>query len=301
MDRPSLLLVVNGRGSFASVEKGYGWAGSGLMNLLNHTGGRRGWLFPLLALSLVLSLFVWPTPTSEGSPGAPGEKLTYALRWGPVQAGTATLESLGRAEVNGREALHFLGTIQTDSFAAAIYTVRNRLEGFTDLKLSRSLLYRRNQEEEGEISDAEVVFDTEKNTATFCKIGHRCRKPIAVRSDTVDPLSCLFHFRKVSLEGASETRIHVSDGKTAVWIPVRVLGRELVTTPAGTFSALKVEALIKRERSLFGRDRTKRLLVWFTNDKERLPVMLQGELVLGPFIAELIGISRPGPKPTRAG
>ena len=271
------------------------------MNSRQCSGRRMGWLVPLLLLALVLSVVARAGAVGEGSPPTDGEKLTYALRWGPVRAGTATLESLGRAEVNGCKALHFLGTIQTNSFAAAIYNVRNRLEGFTDLELSRSLLYRRNQDEGGELSDAQVVFDTEENTATFCKIGHRCRKPIAVHSDTLDPLSCLFHFRKVSLEGASETRIHVSDGKTAVWVPVRILGRQPVTTPAGTFSALKVEALIKREPSKFGWERTTRLVIWFTDDQERLPVMAQGELILGPFIAELIEISRPGLQRPRAG
>lgn len=38
------------------------------------------------------------------------------LRWGAVRAGRATLESVGRAEVNGYQDLHFLSTIETDSF-----------------------------------------------------------------------------------------------------------------------------------------------------------------------------------------
>jgi hypothetical protein len=252
-----------------------------------------------LVLYLVLSNLVWPTATSEGSPGAAGEKLTYALRWGPVRAGTATLESVGRAEVNGREALHFLGTIETDSFAAAIYNVRNRLEGFTDPGMSRSLLYRRNQEEGGELNRAQVVFDTEKNTATYCKIGHRCRTPVPIRSDTLDPVSCIFWFRSLLLRGISETRIHVSDGRTAVWVAVRVVGREQITTPAGTFATLKVEATIERGQGILSRDRTTKLLVWVTDTQERLPVMAQGELVFGPFVAELTEISRPGAKPSR--
>jgi len=255
---------------------------------------------PLVVLVLAFSL-PWPSWISEGSSRADGEKLTYALRWGPVRAGTATLESLGRAEVDGREALHFLGTIQTDSFAAVIHNVRNTLEGFTDPVMSRTLLYLRNQEEGGELNHARVVFDTEKNTATYCKIGHRCRTPIPIRPDTLDPVSCIFWYRSFSLGGLSETRIHVSDGRTAVWVAVQVLGREQITTPAGTFATLKVEATVERGRGILRRDQTTKLLVWFTDNRERLPVMAQGELVFGPFIAELIDISRPGPEPLRAG
>jgi hypothetical protein len=266
------------------------------MNSRNQTGTRTGWLSALVFLGLALTMVALPGAISQGASGTQWEKLTYALRWGPIRAGTATLESVGRAEVNGCQALHFLGTIETDSFVAAIHSVRNRLEGFTDLALSHSLLYRKNKEEEGELSDAQVVFDTEKNTATYCKIGHRCKKPIAIRPDTFDPISCIFRFRKLSLAGVSETRIHVSDGRRALWVPVRILGRESITTPAGTFSTLKVEALIERERGLFNRDRKARLLVWFTDNQERLPVMAQGELVFGPLIAELTAISRPMPK-----
>jgi hypothetical protein len=266
------------------------------MNSRNHTGNPTGWLPLLFVLVLVVSVVALPGAVSESVSGAKGETLTYTLRWGPVRAGKATLESAGRAEVNGCQVRHFLGTIETDSFVAAIYSARNRLEGFTDPALSRSLLYRKSQEEGGELSEAQVVFDTEKNTATYCKIGHRCRKPIAIRPDTFDPISCIFHFRKLSLEGVSEIRIHVSDGKRALWVPVHILGRERITTPAGTFSTLKVEALVERERGLFKRDHTTRLLIWFTDDQERLPVIAQGELVLGPLTAELTEISRPVPK-----
>jgi hypothetical protein len=270
------------------------------MDSRNVTRKRTVAVIPLVVFVLAFS-FPWPSGISEGSFQTDGEKLTYALRWGPVRAGTATLESLGRAQVNGREALHFLGTIQTDSFAAVIHNVRNTLEGFTDLGMSRTLLYLRKQEEGGELNHARVVFDTEKNTATYCKIGHRCRTPVPIRSDTLDPVSCIFWFRTLSLRGISKTRIHVSDGRTAVWVAAQVVGREEITTPAGTFTTLKVEATVERGRGTLRRGQTTKLLVWFTDNQERLPVMAQGELVFGPFIAELIDIVRPGPEPPRAG
>jgi Protein of unknown function (DUF3108) len=270
------------------------------MDSRNDTRKRKVALAPLVVLVLALSV-PWPSWISEGSFRTDGEKLIYALRWGPVRAGTATLESLGRAEVNGREALHFLGTIQTDSFAAVIHSVRNTLEGFTDLGMSRTLLYLRQQEEGEELNHARVVFDTEKNTATYCKIGHRCRAPIPIRSDTLDPVSCIFWFRSLSLRGISATRIHVSDGRTAVWVAAQVVGREQIMTPAGTFTTFKVEATVERGRGILRGSQETKILVWFTDNQERLPVMAQGELVFGPFIAELIGISRPGPEPPRAG
>jgi len=257
-------------------------------------------LVPLVGALLVVS-FAWPGRISEGSSRTDGERLTYALRWGPIRAGTATLESLGRAEVNGRQALHFRGTIQTDSFAAVIHNVRNTLEGFTDPLMSRTLLYLRNQEEGGGLNNARIVFDTEKNTATYCKVGQRCRTPIPIRSDTLDPISCIFWFRSFSLGGLTETRMHVSNGRTAVWVAVRVAGREPITTPAGTFTTFKVEATVEWGRGMFGGSQTTKLLVWFTDTQERLPVMAQGALVFGPFIAELIDISRPKPEPPRVG
>jgi hypothetical protein len=270
------------------------------MDSRNDTRKRTLALIPLMALVLTFS-FPWPSGTSEGSSRTDGEKLTYALRWGPVRAGTATLESRGSAQVNGREALHFLGTIQTDSFAAVIHNVRNTLEGFTDPGMSRTLLYLREQEEGRELNHARVVFDTEKNTATYCKIGHRCRTPIPIRSDTLDPVSCIFWFRTLSRRGTLETRMHVSDGRSAVWVAAKVLGREQITTPAGRFTTFKVEATVDRGRGILRGHQTNKLLVWFTDNQERLPVMAQGELVFGPLIAELVAVVRPAPGPPRAG
>ncbi|HVO83334.1 MAG TPA: DUF3108 domain-containing protein [Syntrophobacteria bacterium] len=253
-------------------------------------------LAPLVVLVLACAV-PWPSWISEGSSRTDGEKLTYTLRWGPIRAGTATLESLGRAEVDGRQALHFRGTIQTESFAAVIHNVRNTLEGFTDPGMSRTLLYLRNQEGAGELNHARIVFDTENNTATYCKSGQRCRTPIPIHSNTLDPISCIFWFRSFSLGEPAETRIHVSNGRTAVWVAVRFAGREQVTTPAGMFTTFKVEATIEWGRGFFGGSQTTKLLVWFTDTPERLPVMAQGALVFGPFMAELIDISRPGPEP----
>jgi hypothetical protein len=270
------------------------------MDLRNGAETRTGLLLPLAAV-LLLALISWAAQISAASSCGDGERLTYALRWGPVRAGTATLESLGCAEVNGSETLHFLGTIKTDSVVAVVHDERNTWEGFTDLGMNRTLLYLRKQEEGGELNQARVVFNTEKNTATYCKIGHRCRTPIPIRSDTLDPISCIFWFRNLSRRGVSEARIHVSDGRTAAWVAAKVVGREQVTTPAGAFTTFKVEATVERGRGTLSGNETTKLLVWFTDNEERLPVMAQGELVFGPLIAELINVSRPGPTPLRTG
>lgn len=96
------------------------------------------------ALTLILLLCVDFTPLSANPkdfPFAPGEKLEYQLRWGNVPAGSALLEVLPVKTINGRQAYHFVMTAASNTFVDIFYKVRDRIDAFANVEMTRSVHY----------------------------------------------------------------------------------------------------------------------------------------------------------------
>lgn len=104
-------------------------------------------------------------PPEHNLPFAPGEKLTYVLKWEGVPAGKATLEVFPVETLNGKQAYHFVMTARTNSFVDIFYKVRDKIEGYTDLEITRSLFYQSKQREGKYKRDIVVVFDWDKQEA----------------------------------------------------------------------------------------------------------------------------------------
>jgi hypothetical protein len=88
----------------------------------------------------------------------------------------------------------------------------------------------------------------------------------------------------------------ISDGKLYT-VHARVLRRENVTTPAGTFNTLLVEP----EMVSAGVQREERLFIWYSDDERHLPVRIRTEVKFGSVTATLksvnAGVTSPDPAP----
>jgi hypothetical protein len=65
---------------------------------------------------------------------------------------------------------------------------------------------------------------------------------------------------------------------------VRVVRRENVEVPAGTFRCLVVEPLLK-SAGLFKQEGS--LTIWLTDDARRMPVLMKSKVAVGSIAAEL--------------
>ena len=99
-----------------------------------------------VALSISGTGIAW---SQEGNvPFAPGERLTFVLKWGFIRAGKATLEVHPMEIVNGVESYHFVMTAKSRSFLDNIYKVRDRIDAYADVGMNRSVLYNKKQGKE---------------------------------------------------------------------------------------------------------------------------------------------------------
>ncbi len=248
-------------------------------------------IFLLLAFFQVRAVADTGQTVENRPPFVPGERLTYALRWGIVPAGTAVLEVLNPETVSGVKAHHFAMTATSNRFVDAFYPVRDRVDAFADLGMTRSLLYRKKQHEGRHRRDESVTFDWATSTVRYENFG-KMRKPVSIAPGTFDPLSVFYAFRGQHLQGDSSLQAVVTDGKKCVVGTARIVEKQTVQVPCGEFETFVVEPDLKDVGGVFKKSDNASLRVWVTADERKIPVKVASRVVVGDFVAELISIER---------
>ncbi len=222
-----------------------------------------------------------------------GERLEFRVRWGVIPAARASLEVL---EAGGGR-IRFRAKARTLPYIDALYPVRNRVESTVLPGSVRPLRYFKHAKEGwGKPRRVEVLFDPERGTARYFRNG-ALRKELLVPPGVQDPLSCFYAYRTMPLPDDRTVTFDITDGKKLVTGTVRVLGRETVRTPAGTFRTVKVEPRIEGIGGIFKKSPGARIFIWLTDDGRRMPVKLQSEVIVGAFTAELVAVTPPAPRP----
>jgi hypothetical protein len=220
----------------------------------------------------------------------PGERLVYQIRWMRIPAGEAVLEAAGPEALDRQSTRHFIMTVRTNSFVDTFYKVRSRIETWMNLELSRSLRYHKQQREGGHRPRDEAVdFDWTNQVATYTNRG-RGRPPVSLRPGTVDPLAALYFTRQAPLVPGTQIERPVSDGKKMVIGRARVIGKEKIEVPAGTFDTLVIEPDLRDVGGVFEKSPDAQIRLWLTDDAHRIPVRVESKVVVGYFVGELTSI-----------
>jgi hypothetical protein len=244
---------------------------------------------PVLMIFWLVLLSAAPAWAEAGTlPFGPGENLEYVLRWENVPAGSASLKIMPLTRINGEQALHFIMTVNSNRFVDLFYKVRNRIDAFSDLAMTRSLYYRKDQKEGRHVREEEIRFDWHINQARYANFGSE-RDPIPVAKGSFDPLTALYFIRMVPLVPGQEIIRPVTDGKKNITGRLRVHGRETITLQDGRhFDTYRVEPDISDIGGVFKKSDDARIDLWLTADSRRIPVRIKSRVVVGSFIGELV-------------
>jgi hypothetical protein len=82
----------------------------------------------------------------------------------------------------------------------------------------------------------------------------------------------------------------VSDGKKMVIGRARVIGKEKIEVPAGTFDTLVIEPDLRDVGGVFEKSPDAQIRLWLTDDAHRIPVRVESKVVVGYFVGELTSI-----------
>ena len=219
-------------------------------------------------------------------PFQPGEKLTFQLKWGIIPAGEAVLEVLPVKIINGIKCFHFVLTAKTNAVVDVFYKVRNRIESYTDIEMTRSILYRQKKREGKTKRDVVVTFDWDKNEALYSNFNKK-RKPISIHPGSFDPLSVFYYARLLDLKAHPEIRCPVTDGKKSIIGTARVKKIEKITLSDVTYDAFLMEPELKHVGGVFEKSRNAKIKLWVSADRRKIPLRVKSKVVVGSFVGEL--------------
>jgi len=239
------------------------------------------------------------SPAADLRPFQAGERLIFELRWTIIPAGEATLEVHPDAKINDQPARHFVLTARTNSFVDAFYKVRDRIDAYTDPTVSRTLHYKKKQREGRTKRDVEVRFDWDKAQAVYSD-QNNTHPPLDLMPGSLDVLSAFYFTRLAALQPDTTIERPITDGKKNVIGRARVIRRETIAVPAGTFDTFLIEPELRHVRGVFEKSPNAKIQVWITADHRRLPVRVRSRVVVGSFIGELITAEGLTPEPVNA-
>ena len=236
---------------------------------------------------MLVSIFASPAGAEKDHPFKPGEKLQFVLKYGVIPAGTATLEVHDMEEIQGAKAYHFVLTARSNSFIDLFFKVRDRIDSYTDVGMNHSLYYKKDQQEGKTRRNIKVDFNWDKKESTYINFDTE-PKVINLLPGTFDPLSVFYYSRLLDFQGKKEFEHPITDGEKNLMGVLRVIGRETVNVPAGTFETLVLEPDLKNVEGVFLKKQRAKIRLWVTDDEHRLLVQMKSAAIVGSFVAELV-------------
>jgi hypothetical protein len=216
-----------------------------------------------------------------------GEKLTFLVHYGPVNAGNARLSIPEIVTVGGRPCYKIVSEMWSNKLFSSFFKIDDRVESHTDVDGLFSWRFSKRLREGDYKTEHEVAFDQINHLAVMTKDGKS--DTLAVPPFVQDVLSAIYLVRAMAVAPGDTAHLdNHSDGKLFD-LQIVIHKREKVHTKAGKFSCLVVEPFLKTS-ALF--QQKGRLVIHMTDDHRKMPVMITSQLYvkgfkLGAIVAEL--------------
>jgi hypothetical protein len=200
-----------------------------------------------------------------------GERLEYDVRFGGIKVGWGSMEVAETDTVRGREVWHTVFRVRGGTI---FFRVDDRFESWFDRRTLASLRYRVDQNEGRR--DVERTYEIFPDRAVFTEDGGAEQYPSV--SQPLDDGSFLYFIRTVPLEVGQEYSFDRYFKPDRNPVRIRVLRKESVRVPAGTFNAIVVQPIIKT-KGIFSEGGQAE--VWLSDDDRRIMLQMKSKLPVG--------------------
>lgn len=212
-----------------------------------------------------------------------GERANYDVELKGRGVGHGSLEVLGLETVNGHQTLHASLKVSAGLLFAK---VNDEFDSWFDPNRFYSRRFVQNQRELTHQRSKDYAIAPEQRSVHEKFTGD---VDSLATSEPLDDVSFLFYVRTLPLRVGDVDTIprYFKPGRDVI---IRVLRKERVTVPAGTFSVIVVQPTITNAGGLFGQGG--KAEVYFTDDASRTLVMLKSSVpVLGSLALTLRDVS----------
>lgn len=214
-------------------------------------------------------------------------RATYRFGWSGITAAT------GMAKLRREDAGHSLhATVATSGLARILWQLDGALEAMTTPSLQPAAIlqsehYRRKSK------FIEIVFSQDAFTTLKWEGGpdDRPEESETVRQHGVHSLhSALLGIRSLPLRQGEHASLLVTPATTVYLLDLTVEGREPVTTRRGRRPAIRLDVRIRKltkSGNLKPHSKLGKTTAWISDDSNRLPLRIEGDVFIGFVFAEL--------------
>lgn len=224
-----------------------------------------------------LSVVLFGLPRILDAQSAPLERAEYQVKVGPLTAGTGVMELVGREVVDGHDTYHAVLRIEGGVGPARI---DDRFEAWGDAaawKDQRNVFSRRFVQDQRELGNRrQRTYELHPEKRQYRRVD--TDETFAMPTDRpLDDVSVLYFARSLPLKVGDVYTIDRYFKADANPIVLRVLRRETITVPAGTFNTIVVRPTIKTS-GLFGEGGEAEL--FFSDDQHHTLVQMRSKVRL---------------------
>ncbi|MGO9272518.1 MAG: DUF3108 domain-containing protein [Terriglobia bacterium] len=245
-------------------------------------------LVPLLLVGLCPSLYRGQAAEPGPLPFAPGETLTYDMSWGVFPAGqiVATVSSAANGQ---QDDYQVEATATSRGFVSLLYPVNDEFRSTFDPRTLCSQRIDKRMSEGRRRLDTHIVFDSERKLAVLnehdlVRMGVPAKHAeMEIPACVEDVVAAFYDVRRLPLRVGEKFNLSINDGSKTSEVLVDVQARESVSTPLGARPAFRVEPTVFG--GLF--KRKGRMLIWFSDDAQRLPLRIKAMITVGTLTATL--------------
>jgi len=234
-------------------------------------------IFHIIFLSIFTIL-----PGQSAWPFQVGERLTYNVSFTGITAGQASLEVVNDTVVNNYHQLHIRFNARTTFPVSSIYTINDQVDTWLDSKYLYTKKLTKNIREGNYKNDSYTIIDYDQSIAI-------------TNGDTViidqflrDSYSLFYFLRTIPLIIGETIDFTAFDGKIITPFQVITKTKETINTMAGTFPCLVVKPF--REGTTLLKNKGD-MMIWFSDDKIRLPIQIRIKLKYGSMLLKLKDIN----------
>ncbi|MCS5634406.1 MAG: DUF3108 domain-containing protein [Candidatus Marinimicrobia bacterium] len=234
-------------------------------------------IFHIIFLSIFTIL-----PGQSAWPFQIGERLTYNVSFTGITAGQASLEVVNDTVVNNYHQLHIRFNARTTFPVSSIYTINDQVDTWLDSKYLYTKKLTKNIREGNYKNDSYTIIDYDQSIAI-------------TNGDTViidqflrDSYSLFYFLRTIPLIIGETIDFTAFDGKIITPFQVITKTKETINTMAGTFPCLVVKPF--REGTTLLKNKGD-MMIWFSDDKIRLPIQIRIKLKYGSMLLKLKDIN----------
>lgn len=220
-----------------------------------------------------------------------GETLTYDVEWSIFTAGNVVAKLADPG--HGAMPSEIITIARSQGFASLLFKVQDTFDSFFEPRTLCSDRITKTIKENSRHREVDIVFNAKRGVAS--RDERDLNSPNAphklaetkIPGCTEDIVTAFYFLRRHDLRVGQDVHMSLNDGGESHDVTVEVQARESIQTPIGNRLAFRLEP------EIFGTlyNKKGRLLVWISDDDQRLPLRLKMTLSVGTFTGNLRSIT----------